>query len=911
MVRKDLISRYVALALTGVASTVMAQQAPAPALAEQELQEIVVTGSMIRRPNAETTEAVTIVKAETLKDMGITTVEQALSQLTSNVSGVTTQSSVASFSGGASFASLRGLGGSKTLVLLDGERLANNVVFGSAVDLNTIPFSAIDHIEVLREGASSLYGSDAIAGVINFITKKDYDKGEISVQFSHPQQNGDGTGDAELSWGKGNLAADGYNLMITANYTKTDELRATQRSFSATGLDPAATLANLNGPMGTWPGSFQPLSASGVPNGNIYQMGYPACTGNPFLTRIQGNCQYEFSAAVDLIPKSNVASGLIDFTKSLPGNNTLSVQFFVSRFQTTVWAGPQTYSFLMYPASDPAYYPTAANSTPEYGAPAITQADLANGIVAGWTDPNNNRYQGDTNTESRFLVTFAGQNGGWDYATSFDYSINRNTQDTLGGEANYTLLAPGGTLSNLINPFGAYSAAGQGLINSAYRSGNYASGYLDLYSLNGHASHELGDAFGAGRPAVFAIGVDARIEQIKFASNALAEELYTALYYPPNAITGSRQSQAIYSELNVPVTKEFEFTVSDRQDRYSDFGDTNNAKLALRYQPFSNLTFRGTASTGFRAPSLVDLYAPDVFGADAGTMNGPPCPAGGGAIFTASNCAAQGMSLSGGNANLKPETSQNIDLGLIVEPITDLGITIDYYHVLLKNEIQALPDVTIYANPTTFADLYVLNNQGTLTQAPQANTSCPAPLGHFAPTCGYIIQTTQNTGSIVTSGVDLSANYLIKTDMGKFRVGLEGTAITQYLLQEYPGGPELNLVGEWNQGNQPIPRWQHMLTLDWTEGNWGAGLSNRLTSRYIVEFPNALGQNIESGTYSVFNGYVSVKPIAPLTVLAGIRNIFDKTPGFDNQYQNWQAGYNPLYADPTMRAFYVQLKYEF
>jgi outer membrane receptor protein involved in Fe transport len=209
MVRKDLISRYVALALTGAASTVMAQTAPvADASGSTELQEIVVTGSMIKRPNAETAEAVTIVKAETLKDMGITSVEQALAQLTSNISGVTTQSSVSSFSGGASFASLRGLGGSKTLVLLDGQRLANNVIFGNAVDLNTIPFSAIDHIEVLREGASSLYGSDAIAGVINFITKKDYDKGEISVQVAHPQGNGDGTGDFELTWGHGNLAAD-------------------------------------------------------------------------------------------------------------------------------------------------------------------------------------------------------------------------------------------------------------------------------------------------------------------------------------------------------------------------------------------------------------------------------------------------------------------------------------------------------------------------------------------------------------------------------------------------------------------------------------------------------------------------------------------------------------------------------
>ena len=156
------VNRAVSAAvLAALAGTATAQTAPAVSTSP-ELQEIVVTGSMIKRVNAETAEAVTTVKMDTLKDQGVSSVEEALALLTSNNATITTASNVATFNGGASVASLRGLGPTKTLVLLDGQRLANNVTLGSGVDLNTIPFAAIDHIEVLREGASSLYGSDEI-----------------------------------------------------------------------------------------------------------------------------------------------------------------------------------------------------------------------------------------------------------------------------------------------------------------------------------------------------------------------------------------------------------------------------------------------------------------------------------------------------------------------------------------------------------------------------------------------------------------------------------------------------------------------------------------------------------------------------------------------------------------------------
>jgi iron complex outermembrane receptor protein len=904
--RRTIATLVAALFSVAWTPALLAQNAPASAPESTELTEIVVTGSMISRPNVETAEAISIITAENLKDMGITTVEQAMEQLSANsTAAYNTASSVTWFSGGGSFANLRGLGRAKTLILLDGQRLANNVTLGDAVDLNVIPFSAIERVEVLREGASSLYGSDAIAGVINFITKKDYDKGEINVNVSHAQQNG-GYGDADLTWGKGNLQSDGYNFMISMNYTKTDELRATQRSFAATGYDPAAGLSNTNFP-GSWPGLYIDN------NGNFWQPGYPACTGNPHLIQLNGSCAYLYSAAVDLVPKSNIASALLAFTKTLPANNSLNLQYFISRAQSTTWSGPQEYAFGMTPQADPTYFPTAANSSC-VGSCSTATPDLTDPITTVWTDPNNNRFLENTNTQQRFLVTFSGKNGGWDYATAFDYSQNRNEFGVMGGEANFNLLAPGDTLSNLINPFGPQSTAGQSLINGAYLNGAADYGVLSLFGLNGHGSHELGDAFNAGRAAVLGLGFDTQYQHIDYASTALATTLFPALGFPPQVIAGSRHSQAIFTELNVPVTKDFEFTVSDREDRYSDFGNTNNGKLSLRYQPFSKLTFRAAASTGFRAPSLVNLYQPQTFGAAPGTMDGPGCATGNyTTIFSQANCNAQGLTLQGGNPDLKPETSQNIDLGFIVEPIENLGITLDYYHILIKDQIQKVPAIGLYENPTTFSADYVLNNAGTLSPASELNVQCGGALEYHSPTCGYIIQTFQNTGGITTGGFDLSINYLMHTDVGKFRVGYDGTVVTQYLIQTYEGGPEYNLVAEFNQGLNAIMRYQHLLTLDWTNQNdiWGAGLSNHFLDSYTDYGPNAAGQFYQVGSYSTWNGYVSFKPMAGLTTLAGIRNLAAKTPPFSNQQYTWQAGYNSLYSDPYLRTFYVQLKYDF
>ncbi len=856
-------------------------------------QRVTITGSMIPRTSAETAEAITVVSADSLKAMGIQTVEQALQQVASNQSTLLTASSVTAWgTGGGSFASLRGLGAARTLVLLDGQRLTSNAQVDSSADLNSIPFAAIDRIEVLREGASSVYGADAIAGVINFITKKDLKGGQLNVTGSKAAKAGGNSYGGDVTYGLGSLGSDGYNLMGSLSYTKQDELRALQRSF--------AQRAGGDNAYYTSPGSFQDSA------GNIFSVDYPDCgksTGvsQTYLSTANGYCGYQYTNATDLLPQSSVTSGMLQLTKTLGANDTLKLQYFATQSKLRTWGGAYSYAETMNPTFNAAYFPTAAQSTPNtfFGTDASATPDLSHNIEMLWTDPGNNRYQGDRATEQRFLATLTGSHHDWDYQANFNYSQNVSTVFLDGGYPDTSLIeetdADGDTvLNHLINPFGPQTTAGQAVIDNSYKQGNLATARLKLINLNASASHSVGQWFKGG-DAVLAIGGSVGREQINSATTDLAAEMSAETGYYPSSVTGKRTSEAVYAELNVPVTKDLEFTASDREDHYSDFGSTNNGKLSFRWQPSKLVAFRGAASTGFRAPSLVNLYSPQILGATT-NFAGSVCQ------NLPVLCGSQGMQVTGGNPQLKPEKSDNFDLGIVLAPTSNLGITLDFYRIKISDQITTLTSSTIYKNYETFSDLYHLNSAGSLSVA--GDHSCDA--GLTAPTCGYILRTVQNSGGVTTNGVDVSVNYTLDTSAGRFRAGLEGSWAAEYKLQAYKDAVWQNIRGDYSGGYEPVLAWQDLLSLDWTKDVWGAGLSNHYESGYKDQ--NA-GRHV--GSYSLWNAYGSWKATKAITLLVGVRNLLNTSPSFSNQTDEWQEGYNPTFGDPIGRAFYGKMTVDF
>ena len=404
----------IAAAIAGILSaTAHAQQAPsstaqAPSKStdesKPEMEEVVVTGTMIKRVNAETAEAITIVKTDSLKDQGVENLEQALNTLTSLNPSVNVAGSVGTFSGGGTYADIRGLGRGRTLVLLDGQRIATNAFDGQGVDVNGLPFSAIDTIQVLREGASALYGSDAIGGVINFKTKKNYQGGEVEINFDHPQEAGGGSGQADFTFGHGDLVSDGYNFLVTASYSKQQELQAAQRGFSAQGFDPARGVPNTNFP-GSWPGIVLDSDQ------NLWQSGYPACAGNPQLTTAFGDCSYRYSAATDLLPSSHEISGMAECTTARPANTQVQVQSFWTQSSTTGYSGPMFYFFQMDPTSP--YFPTASQLICDRGAANCATPLNLTGTSTTIIDPTRSMRSGPTPTTTATAATSMSSRGFW------------------------------------------------------------------------------------------------------------------------------------------------------------------------------------------------------------------------------------------------------------------------------------------------------------------------------------------------------------------------------------------------------------------------------------------------------------------------------------------------------------------
>ena len=243
-----------------------AQQAPA-ATEPQQIERVTVTGSAIKRLDAETAVPITVFRMKDIKQQGLTTVEQILSTLTASQTSLGTSQAVGASTGGASFADLRGVGANKTLVLLNGRRIANNAFDGSAPDLNMIPMAAIERIEVLRDGASALYGTDAIGGVINFITRKDYQGATATVGVDLPQHAGGEGHNANAGFGFGDLETQGFNVFGFVDFQRQDRITGSQRPFNTRfdgGLSGSPSPANYYQDPNVWYNPAAPQCTNGT-----------------------------------------------------------------------------------------------------------------------------------------------------------------------------------------------------------------------------------------------------------------------------------------------------------------------------------------------------------------------------------------------------------------------------------------------------------------------------------------------------------------------------------------------------------------------------------------------------------------------------------------------------------------------
>jgi iron complex outermembrane receptor protein len=861
-----------------------------------------VTGSAIKRLDAETAVPITIFRMRDMKQQGLTTVEQILTSLTASQTSLGTSQAVGSSTGGASFADLRGVGANKTLVLLNGRRIANNAFDGSAPDLNMIPMAAIDRIEVLRDGASALYGTDAIGGVINFITRKEYRGGTITLGADVPQHAGGKSTNANAGFGFGDLEAQGYNVLGFVDFQKQDRITGSQRPFNT-----------------RYPGGI-----SGSPSpGNYYQdpdfwynPAAPDCKNGTFIIPAGDgtSCYMTTSNFVDYIPKSERASGMIRGDLKLGGDHVLSAEYFITRSNVKTLIAPVPFGYLpmnrLRPDGTPnPYFPNNPALDPAFDGEELAGTQLTEGgalvqpgyVIARWRDmPNGQRGDSNTNTQQRLVLSLEGTLAGWDYAVGVSRNKNKVNEELISGYANGPLIYEG-VLTGVINPFGPQSAAGQALLDKAGATGQIMFANGTTTNIDARASRELGDWFGAGRGAAIAIGAEFRRE--KFVQQANPD--YAAIVIDSTGIdpatysAGSRKVSAAYGELNVPLLKSLDITAAVRYDKYNDFGNTTNPKFGFRFQPSKQVLVRGSYSTGFRAPSLYELNAAQTF-TNSGTVNDPLLCATGNE--GPSVCKVQVMVLNGGNLNLEPEKSKNATLGLLLQPMPDLSFGLDFWWLRLKNQIGVVGDDSLFskANYALFSQYFHRNGSNQLStngnQCPGAN-------------CGYVDVRQQNLGGTNTNGVDITANYRLPLSIGTFTFGLNSTYVTKYEYQDFRGGPWNQNVGVYS-GVGPVFRWQHTLSSTWSKDAFSAGATVYYKSGYFDVLTEDYGPNNVSN-YATLDVYGSWKPMKGATLTLGVRNLTDRDPPLSYQTQVFQAGYDPRYTSPIGRAYYVRASYDF
>jgi iron complex outermembrane receptor protein len=918
-------SRALGLGLCLALNPVFADESAAPTV---KIEKVEVTGSSIKRIAGETALPVQVIGRADIQRTGATTTAELLSTVAAASSAGGTNPASSMVSGNAmAGASLRGLGYQRTLVLLNGRRVANNAFDGGGVDLETIPLTAVERVEVLTDGASAVYGADAVGGVINFILIKDYQGVEGTAYASTSQHGGAAERRATLTGGHGDLAADGYNMFLTMDYRKDDALHAASRPYTSSWGLPAIYGSNRYYWLSQFssPGTayYGYTDAQGNPQTAIGNISNPDCSGkgNYPSTTGDGTCLYDTGAEGDTIPIQEKFATIGKINLKLSDEQTLFLEASLARNRYTIvgtstsaqgesqsaednpalaglqaFPGSQT-PFVILPNSP--YYPAAFASQYGSGTQAVsfTSRLLELGPTATVT----------ANDQERLVLGTSGTWHDWDYDAAMNLNRAHSNERFFSGvvdtEAFYNL-----ALSGLYNPFGPQSAQGLQALRATQWIGKDREATGTVKSIDLHLSKEIAQ-LPAG-PLALALGAEERIEtltqwyQAEYAQGWLLN--WGGAGLPASGL--SRHITAFSAEADIPLARKLNANLSVRNDHYSDFGSTTNPKFSLKWQPAASLLLRGSYGSGFRAPNLVDVGTPLTM-AWGGVFSDPVrCP--GGVPVAGANpqydCANNFTQAKFGNPALKPEKSIQSNLGFVYEPNKQFSAAFSYFRINLGNVIQVngLPESLAF-DPATAAQY-----AGMLVRFPATpGSSLPGSIN-------YVNTPTLNAGEWRLRGSDIDATYHFDpTAWGRFTVKLSGTYFQNFDILT-PGNPAWQgTVGTKNQqGIGVINRWHHYLSLNWQRDAWDVTLGQTYWSGYQDEnaygfFGSNLPGSPQVRSYTLYDLSASYKHGAHLSFNAGIRNLFDTAPPFTNNQEG--AGFDPSYAQLAGRTFWVSATYSF
>lgn len=829
------------LVVLGVISAPAHAQTPEPGTAEaaadsaapsQQIEKTFVTGSNIRRTDTETPSPIQVITADDLKKSGYTSIADVLHNITANNMGSLTQANPAAFAAGGSGVSLRGLTVGATLVLINGHRMAPYPMPDdgerSFVDLSAIPFDAVERIEVLKDGASSIYGSDAIAGVINVILKTDFVGTTVSVEGGTSYKGDGSTSHASATTGWGDLEADGYNAYVALEYRHQDAIALDNRPFltrtnwtSSGGTNLTLGVNNQTVVTG-FPGSINgylvdpnnPYNTTTLPNGNqIYTAAPVATYGNCNAAMLTANlCPY-VNHALTIQPQTQNIDLLARFTKNLEDGWQFNVQGSIYNSQaqqdgvlnstaplgffgvTSLNFGPNVNPPAPYNANNFPFIVTVPANYPgnPLGRPA--------GLVYNFPDLGAQEQQTNTNSY-RLVAEMTGSFRNWD----IDASVGVTRVTTNLNNLNYISLSGlQAALNNETYIVGGHNSPAV-LAQIAPAASSTSTSDLDFITLR--ATHDLFEL--GGGPLSFGTGID-------FTHTALDEE------FPPSFASGDQASPiysfavgdqnvtAVYGELVAPFLKNLEVDLSGRADHYGEFGTAFTPKVGVKYEPIKELVLRATYSQGFRAPNIAESGNA---GSTSGVLSAATNPLTGALIYVPN------IQLS--NPDLKPERSDSYTLGFIYEPTRMFNISVDYYDITVKDQIISVGQLgeNQYLYPQLYGVKFYPNLQN----------------------LAYDTYPFINASRTTTNGVDVDLQ-------GKFDFGTYGKLKTEFeLTRMFDYNLTLPLLGTFDlagshgpsfvSGDTGTPRNRAALTFDYSRGPLDVTTTVNYVDSYSVLDPS-------------------------------------------------------------------------
>ena len=932
MIKETVLSRSIRVMFIG--GIALGAHAASAQNASEPMQKVEVTGSRIPTLNTEGSSPITVLSAKDIKADGVRNVEDIVNNLPQAFAAQ--GSSLSNGATGTATVNLRNLGADRTLVLVNGKRLPSGSVQSSAADLNEIPAGLIKRVEVLTGGAGAVYGAGAVAGVVNFILRDNFEGVEVQANlagYNHQQGNGvasavsdrnyplpgdakfDGkTRDASILIG-GNFADNRGNATLFFNYKKTDPALQSQRDFTSCALSGSDDGFACSGSGTQATGRITVRRTGGIGYANdgnggvkVYNAATDAYNFGPlnYLQRPSEVFGFNAGAHFDITEKMRVYQQFAFHNYSTDAQVAPGGIFY--GIQANVRADN--------PMLTPAWRTALGLDTPG----SVTPVTIGKRNVEGGPRINSIR-----DTSFREVLGVKGEVGNWTYDVFGQYGRVSHTETNT----NYFSSTRIGRAFDVVNVNGVATCASAvsgadancvpynlfgGAITPqqlAYLStSGMITGYTQQIVYGGNIGADLG-VYGVKSPwssngVGVSFGAERRAEKLVFAPDetSLSGDLSGSGGASP-PLTDGYSVKEVFGEFRLPLlekmplVKSLDINGSFRRSEYSTDHTANTYGMGVDWAPADQMRVRGSYQRAVRAATISDLFNPQSIG-NGGPAN-DPCT-GAAPSATREQCARTGVtaaqygtlernsanqysSLTGGNPNLAPERGTTYTLGVVLTPIKDVTVTLDAFKIKIDDTIStvdptiALTQCLTTGNPV-FCSLVKRDAQGSLWLSPNG------PLG-------YVVATNANIGSVGTSGLDVGASYVLRAGtLGSFNFNLLGTYTKTSTVENVPGLGEYDCAGYFGPTcGTPTPKWRHKLRATWSTpwkfdvaATWRymgrtkqEGLSgDELLAAPADARPAAIEDHIGMRSYLDLN--VQYPLTKNLSLSAGINNLLDKDP---------------------------------